>query len=60
MKYLDFELPDFRVGICNLELQYYGIATACCNNTTLKPRIYSVATNYKLRKCRNIYDVATN
>ncbi|CAG8717778.1 3264_t:CDS:1, partial [Funneliformis mosseae] len=44
----------------NSELQYYDVATACCNNTTLKPGIYSVVTNHKLWKYRNIYDVATN
>ncbi|CAG8737231.1 13496_t:CDS:1, partial [Funneliformis mosseae] len=49
-----------RVGIRNSKLQYYSVATACCNNTTLKPRIYDIATNHKLRKCCNIYDIATN
>ncbi|CAG8705735.1 10061_t:CDS:2, partial [Funneliformis mosseae] len=45
-----------RVGTRNSELRYYSVATACCNNTTLKSGIYGVATNHKLRKCRNIYD----
>ncbi|CAG8611192.1 7622_t:CDS:2, partial [Funneliformis mosseae] len=34
------EFYDSLVGTRNSELRYYGVATACCNNTTLKPGIY--------------------